>query len=76
MEITTYSQFKKMKKSITPTFDEIKEGAMVLYKNGHMESILGHIRFFDKRKDGSYEWTAGSSDDVTDLIKCWFKKIK
>jgi hypothetical protein len=67
--------FKKMDKSITPTWNEIVEGALVLYTNGHMESIHGHIRFFLKREDGTDEWTAGSSDDVTDIVDCWFKKL-
>jgi hypothetical protein len=74
MQLTTYSSFKKIDKSITPSWDDIVAGALVLYKNGHMESIHDHIRFFDKRADGSDEWTAGSSDDVTDLVDCWFKK--
>lgn len=75
MELTTYTRYQKKAKSITPTFEEIKEGALVLYTNGHMESILGHIRFFLKRQDETDEWTAGSSDDVTDLVDCWFKKL-
>lgn len=76
MEITTYTAFKRFEKTTIPTFDEIKSGALVLYTNGYLESILGHIRFFEKRKDGTDEWTAGSSDDVTDLVECWFKKEK
>lgn len=76
MEITTYIGFKRVEKSVTPTWDEIKNGALVLYTNGYLETIMGHIRFFDKRKDGTDEWTAGSSDDVTDLVECWFRKEK
>ncbi len=76
MELNIYSAFQKVDKSITPTWDEIKNGSLVLYNNGYLESIYGHIRFFDKRQDGSDEWTAGSSDDVTDSIDCWFKKLK
>jgi len=71
-----YTQFQRIDKSIIPTEEDITDGALVLYTNGHLESIFGHIRFFDKRQDGSDEWTAGSSDDVTDLVECWFKKIK
>lgn len=76
MEITVYSAFRRMCKETTPTNEEIEEGALVLYENRHLETISGHIRFFNKRNDGSDEWTAGSSDDVTDDIDCWFKKVK
>jgi hypothetical protein len=76
MEITTYTGFKRVEKSITPTWDEVTNGALVLYTNGYLESILGHIRFFTKRQDGTDEWTAGSSDDVTELVECWFRKEK
>lgn len=71
-----YTAFRKMDKSITPTWNDLKDGALVLYTNGYLETIAGHIRFFDKRQDGTDEWTAGSSDDVTDIVECWFKKIK
>ena len=64
-----------MDKTIAPTIEQIKDGAMVLYKHGYLEPINGHIRFFDTRPDGSIEWTAGSSDDVTDYVICWFRKI-
>lgn len=74
MDLTTYTVYKKVEKSETPTWDEIKNGAFVLYKNGYLETISGHIRFFDKRKDGTDKWTAGSSDDVTDNVECWFRK--
>lgn len=70
-----YAGYKKMDKSVTPSREEVREGALVLYTNGYLETINGHLRFFDKRPDGSDEWTAGSSDDVTDLVECWFKKV-
>lgn len=76
MKLTIYTGFKRVNKSVTPTFKEIENGALVLYTNGYLESIMGHIRFFYKRKDGTDEWTAGSSDDVTDLVECWFKVEK
>jgi hypothetical protein len=56
MNLTTYTGYKKVEKSETPTWDEIKDGALVLYKNGYLETIAGHIRFFDKRQDGTDEW--------------------
>lgn len=76
MEINTYSAYQRVEKSTTPTWEEIQNGALVQYTNGYLETIHGHIRFFDKRPDGTDEWTAGSSDDVTDNIVCWFKKVK
>lgn len=76
MNLTSYTGYQKMDKSIIPNRDEIINGALVLYVNGYMESIMNHIRFFYKRADGTDEWTAGSSDDVTDNVECWFKKIK
>ena len=75
MEINSYSAYQRVEKSITPTLEEIQNGALVQYNNGYLETISGHIRFFE-RQDGTDEWTAGSSDDVTDNIVCWFKKIK
>lgn len=74
MDLTTYTGYRRVEKSVTPTWDEIKDGALVLYKNGYLETIAGHIRFFDKRQDGTDEWTAGSSDDITDNVECWFRK--
>ena len=65
-----------MDKNIIPTCEEIKEGALVLYKNGHLETIAGHIRFFCKKENGLDEWTAGSSDDVTESVECWFKRTR
>ena len=76
MSLTIYTSYKKVDKSITPSEDEINDGALVLYKNGFLESIGGTISFFLKREDNTDEWTAGSSDDVTDLVECWFIKIK
>jgi hypothetical protein len=76
MELTSYDGFKRVEKSVTPTSKEIEDGALVLYTNGYLETIIGHIRFFDKRHNGTMEWTAGSSDDVTDLVDCWFRKEK
>ncbi len=75
MELTIYSGFKRVEKSTTPTWEEIQNGALVLYTNGYLESIKGHIRFFNKRQDGTEEWTSGSSHDVTDIVKCWFRKV-
>lgn len=76
MNITTSTRWKKMDKTVIPTFFEIGEGALVLYLNGNLESIQGHVRFFLPGKEGmAYEWTAGSSDDVTDIVDCWFKKV-
>ncbi len=74
--MTEYTGFKRVEKSETPTWDDILNGSLVLYKNGYLETIYGHVRFFCKREDGSDEWTAGSSDDVTDIVDCWFKKLK
>lgn len=76
MELTIYSSYEKKNKNLIPIWEEIKDDALVLYTNGYLETIRGHIRFFNIRQDGTYEWTAGSSDDVTDLVECWFKKIK
>ena len=41
MNLTTYTGYKKVEKSGTPTWDEIKGGALVLYKNGYLETIAG-----------------------------------
>lgn len=76
MDITIYTHYKRVEKTEKPTYQDIENGALVLYTNGHLETILGHIRFFCERKDGSHEWTAGSSDDVTDIVQCWFRKVK
>jgi len=76
MELNVYSAYQRMDKSITPTWEDETNGALVLYVNGYMETIHGHVRFFLKRQDGTDEWTAGSSDDVTDNVECWFKRIK
>jgi len=75
MELTIYTGYKRMEKSTTPTWDEIIDGALVLYTNGYLESIVGHVRFFAKNPDGSDEWTAGSSDNVTRYVECWFKRV-
>lgn len=66
--MTANTLYKRVSKYQLPTIDEMKDGALVLYTNGNMELIMPHIRTYDNK------WVAGSSDDVTHLVECWFKK--
>ena len=40
------------------------------------KTMTGIELIAQERQDGTDEWTAGSSDDVTDNVECWFRKEK
>jgi hypothetical protein len=72
--ISTNTVWKKIEKTVYPGKDDWKTG-LVLYKNGIL-TPLDDLRMFgaDGNKDG--KWIAGSSDNVSDDIECWFKLAK
>ena len=69
MKIHNY--FVRMEKECIPSYGDIRDGALVLYENGRLQPILGHLNFYT---DHLNKWFDNDDSDITDFIVCWFKK--